>query len=386
MKITDIKTFVVDAYRTNWVFVKVYTDEGIDGVGEGTLEYKEKALVGAVEHIKSYLVGKDPRQIEKHFHDIYRDAYWRGGAVLMSALSAVEMALWDILGKSLNVPVYQLLGGKVNEDCRIYINAWFAGAKTPEEFGRKAKEAVKRGVTAMKWDPFGKNYLQISNKDLDTALKCVAEVRQAVGNEVDLLIEGHGRFDVPTGIKIAKELEQFKVMWFEEPVPPNNLEALKAVRDKSPVAISAGERLYTRFDYNELFRLRASDYIQPDVSHAGGIMELKKIAAIAEANYIPFAPHNPSGPVANAATLQIAACCPNFCILEICYSDVDYRKLITDEKLIYENGRMKIGDKPGLGIELNEEECLKHPYKEHTLRHYTGALTDIRPPKTEFYF
>ncbi len=386
MKITDIKTFVVDCFRTNWVFVKVYTDEGIDGVGEGTLEYKEKELVGAVEHIKSYLVGKDPRQIEKHFHDIYRDAYWRGGAVLMSALSAVEMALWDILGKSLNVPVYQLLGGKVNEDCRIYINGWFAGAKTPEEFGQKAKEAVQKGVTAMKWDPFGKSYLQISNKDLGTALECVAAVREAVGREVDLLIEGHGRFDVPTGIKIAQELEQFKPMWFEEPVPPNNLEALKAVRDKSPVAISAGERLYTRFDYDRLFELRACDYIQPDISHAGGIMELKKIAAIAESKYIPFAPHNPSGPVANAATLQLAACCPNFTILEIMYSDVEYRRDIVNECLEYKDGRIKISDKPGLGIELNEEECLKHPYVEHNLRHYTGALTDIRPPKTAFYF
>lgn len=386
MKITDIKTFVVDCFRTNWVFVKVYTDEGICGVGEGTLEYKEKALCGAVEHIKNYLTGKDPRTIEKHYHDIYRDAYWRGGAVLMSALSAVECALWDILGKSLGVPVYQLLGGKVNEGCRIYVNGWFSGAKTPDEFAEKAKAAVKRGVTAMKWDPFGKSYMQISNKDLDTALECVAKVREAVGNDVDLLIEGHGRFDVPTGIKIAKELEQFKPMWFEEPVPPDNIDALKAVRDKSPVAISAGERLYTRFDYNKLFALRAADYIQPDVSHAGGIAELKKIAAAAEANYIPFAPHNPSGPVANAATLQLAACCSNFCILEIMYSDVDYRKKVTNENLVYENGRIKIGDKPGLGIELNEEECLKHPYVEHNLRHYTGALTDIRPPKTDFYF
>ena len=386
MKITDIKTFVVDCFRTNWVFVKVYTDEGICGVGEGTLEYKEKALCGAIEHIKNYLTGKDPRTIEKHYHDIYRDAYWRGGAVLMSALSAVECALWDILGKSLGVPVYQLLGGRVNEDCRIYVNGWFSGAKTPDEFAEKAKAAVKRGVTAMKWDPFGKSYMQISNKDLDTALECVAKVREAVGNNVDLLIEGHGRFDVPTGIKIARELECFKPMWFEEPVPPDNLDALKAVRDKSPVAISAGERLYTRFDYNKLFALRAADYIQPDVSHAGGIAELKKIAAAAEANYIPFAPHNPSGPIANAATLQLAACCPGFSILEIMYSDVDYRKKITNENLVYENGRIKIGDKPGLGIELNEEECLKHPYVEHNLRHYTGALTDIRPPRTEFYF
>ena len=143
MKVTDVKTFVVDCFRTNWVFVKVYTDTGITGVGEGTLEYKEKALVGAIEHIKNYLVGKDPRQIEKHFHDLYRDAYWRGGAVLMSALSAVEMALWDILGKDLGVPVYQLLGGKVNDDCRIYVNGWFAGAKEPAVIGALLGDVVQ---------------------------------------------------------------------------------------------------------------------------------------------------------------------------------------------------------------------------------------------------
>ncbi len=386
MKVTDIKTFVVDCFRTNWVFVKVYTDEGISGVGEGTLEYKEKALLGAVAHIKSYLLGKDPRQIEKHFHDIYRDAYWRGGAVLMSALSAVETALWDILGKSLNVPVWQLLGGKVNDDCRIYVNGWFAGAKEPEEFAGKAAEVVKRGITALKWDPFGKSYRQIASAELDKALRCIAAVRAAVGDGVDLLIEAHGRFDVPTAVGIAREIAPFKPLFLEEPVPPDNLRALAAVREKSPVAIAAGERLYTRYGYNELFALRAADYIQPDVSHAGGIMELKKIAAAAEALYIPFAPHNPSGPVANASTLQLAACCPNFCLLEIMYSDVAYRSEITDEQLHCENGRMRIGDRPRLGIELNEDACLKYPYAEHTLRHYTGGLTDIRPPETRFYF
>lgn len=256
---------------------KVYTDEGIDGVGEATLEYKEKALIGAVEHIKEYLVGKNPLDIEKHFHNIYRDAYWRGGAVLMSALSAVETALWDILGKSLGVPVYQLLGGRVNRKVRIYVNGWFAGAKTPKEFGEKAKIAVQRGVTAMKWDPFGKSYLEISNKDLNTALECVAAVREAVGNEVDLLIEGHGRFNVPTGIKIAKELEQFSPMFFEEPTPPDNLEALKAVRDKSPVAISAGERLYTLKSYKDLFEMRAADFIQPDILKPSELWNLKRL-------------------------------------------------------------------------------------------------------------
>ena len=386
MKVTDVKAFVVDCFRTNWVFVKVYTDEGVTGVGEGTLEYKEKAFLGALEHIKEYLVGKNPFTIEQHFHSIYRDAYWRGGPVLMSALSSVEMALWDILGKSLGVPVYQLLGGKVHDKVRIYVNGWFAGAKEPEEFGEKAKIAVQRGVTAMKWDPFGKNYLNISNKELDKALRCVAAVREAAGPDVDLLIEGHGRFDIPTGVKIAKELECFKPMFFEEPVPPDNLEALKAVRDKSPVAISAGERLYSRWDYRKLFDLTAADYIQPDISHAGGIMELKKIAAEAETRYIPFAPHNPSGPVANAATLQLAATCPNFSILEIMYSDVEWRKDVTNESLEYADGYMTIPDKPGLGIEIDEEACLAHPYQPHTLRHYTGALTDIRPAKSEFYF
>ena len=386
MKVIDIKTFVVECFRTNWIFVKVYTDEGITGIGEGTLEHREKAFLGAMEHIKEYMIGKNPLDIEYHWHTIYRDGYWRGGPVLMSALSALDMALWDILGKSLNVPVWQLLGGKVNDKVRIYVNGWFSGAKEPEEFAEKAKIAVQRGITALKWDPFGKSYLRISNEELDKSLRCVAAVRDAVGDKVDLLIEGHGRFDVPTGITIAKELETFKPMFFEEPVPPDNLEALKAVRDKSPVAIAAGERLYSRWDYQKMFALRAADYIQPDISHAGGIKELKKIAAQAECNYIPFAPHNPSGPVANAATLQIAANCQNFCILEIMYSDVEWRKDIVNENLEYENGYIKISDKPGLGIDINEEECLKHPYEPHVLRHYNGSLTNIRPEKTEFYF
>ena len=178
----------------------------------------------------------------------------------------------------------------------------------------------------------------------------------------------------------------FKPMFFEEPVPPDNLDALREVKDKSPVAISAGERLYTRWDYLPMFEKRACDYIQPDISHAGGIGELKKIAAEAECRYIPFAPHNPSGPIANAATLQLAAACPNFEILEIMYSDVEWRKDVTNESLFYKDGYITIPDNPGLGIEIDEQECLKHPYQPHTLRHYTGALTDIRPAKTEFYF
>ena len=175
-------------------------------------------------------------------------------------------------------------------------------------------------------------------------------------------------------------------MFFEEPVPPDSLDALKEVRDKSPVAIAAGERLYSRQDYRRMFDLTAADYIQPDVSHAGGIMELREIASEAECRYIGFAPHNPSGPVANAATLQIAACTPNFTIHEIMFSDVLWRRDVTDEALKYAAGRIRIPDKPGLGIEIDEAVCLAHPYQAHTLRHYTGALTDIRPPETVFFY
>lgn len=386
MKVTDVKCFAVDCYRTNWVFVEVYTDEGIDGVGEATLEYKEKALLGAVDHIREYLVGKDAREIGAHWFRIYRDAYWRGGAVLMSALSAVETALWDILGKSLGVPVSQLLGGCVNAEVPIYVNGWFAGAKTPAEFAEKAKAAAARGVAGMKWDPFGKAYLRLTAKELDTAIACVAAVREAVGNGVELLIEGHGRFDVPTAVTVARELATFKPMWFEEPVPPDNLGALKEVRSRSPIPIAAGERLYTRYDYRALFDQCAADYIQPDVSHAGGIAELVKIAAEAESRYLAFAPHNPSGPVANAATLQVAAVCPNFCMLESMFSDVTWRADVCDERLTFQNGKLRIPQKAGLGIEIDEEACLAHPYRPHTLRHYTGALTDIRPPETKFYY
>lgn len=386
MKVTDVKVFAVDCYRTNWMFVKVYTDEGITGVGEATLEYKESALTGAVEHIREYLTGKNPLNIADHWFHIYRDAYWRGGAVLTSALSAVETALWDILGKHLGVPVWQLLGGKVNTEVPVYVNGWFAGAKTPAEFAEKAKAVKARGVSGMKWDPFGKAYLRLSGKELDRAIECVGAVREAVGPDMELLIEGHGRFDVPTALTVARELETFRPMWFEEPVPPDNLDALKAVKDRSPVPIAAGERLYTRYDYRPMFDKQAADYIQPDISHAGGISELMKIAAEAESRYIPFAPHNPSGPVANAATLQLAAVCPNFCILESMFTDVTWRHEVCNENLTFRDGKLVIPDQPGLGIEIFEEECEKHPYRVHTLRHYTGALTDIRPPETAFYY
>ena len=386
MRIIDLRTYLVHCYRTNWVFIKIETDQGISGIGEATLEMKEKTVEAAVAELKDYLIGKDPRQIEHHFHLIYRDSYWRAGPVLMSALSAVEMALWDISAKELGVPAYRLLGGKCNDRVKAYANAWFAGAKTPEAFAEKAKEAVARGFQALKWDPFGSAYMNISAKELDNAMATVGAVRDAVGNEADLLIEGHGRFNVPTACTIARALEPFNPLFFEEPIPPDNLDALADVRRKSPINIAAGERLYHRCQFRELFEKRAADVIQPDISHAGGLGECKKIAAMAEAYHVAFAPHNPSGPVANAATLQLAACTPNFFLLETMASDIPWRKDLTTENLVFKDGYFHIPDRPGLGLELNEDAFDAHPYEARPLRHYRGDLTDIRPPEAAPYF
>lgn len=386
MKVTQIKTFICHAYRTNWVFVKVITDSGLYGVGEATLEYREPTVVQAIKELERYLVGKDPHNIEAFWHDTYRDAYWRGGVVLMSALAGVEMALWDIKGKDLGVPVYQLLGGKVRDSVKCYANAWFAGAKKPEEFAQKAKIAVKNGFSGLKWDPFGKEYLNIDPKHLNDALDCIAAVKDAVGDQVHLIIEGHGRFNVPTAVRIGNALEKFDILWFEEPIPPDDKKGIAWVRSKIATPVSGGERLYSRFEYADYLRMECADFWQPDVSHAGGIMEVRKIAAMAESHYIPVCPHNPSGPVANAATLQLAACIPNFYLLETMANDIPWRADVSTEKVKFENSEMFIPDLPGLGIDINEEEIAKHPYECRNLRHYVGTLTDIRPEGSTGYF
>lgn len=379
--------------------MKIDTDAGISGIGEATLEIKELSVAAAVDELADYLVGKDPRSIEEHYHAMYRDSYWRIGPVLMSAISGVEMCLWDIAAKDLGVPVYRLFGGKCNDWVKGYANGWYSGARsgedgvlnsssaqTPEEFAQRARDAVARGFRALKWDPFGKSYMNLSPAEMNGVLATIGAVRQAVGGEIDLLIEGHGRFNTHTALKICREIEQFKPLFFEEPVPPDDMDALAEVTRKSHVAIAAGERLYTRYQFKDFFQKRAAHIAQPDVSHAGGISECRKIAAMAEAWYVPFAPHNPSGPVATAATLQLAACTPNFYLLEIMATDVPWRGEITDESIEFKDGYFRIPDKPGLGIELDELVAADYPYEAKALRHYRGDLTDIRPPDAmEFY-
>ena len=387
MKITDIKVYIMDAYRTNWTFIKVETDEGLYGWGEASLGTQEMALKGCVEDLKRLVVGRNPLEIERMRFEVYRDIYWKGGPVLMSAISGIEMAMWDIVGKFFNTPVYNLFGGKMRDRVRMYANGWFSGSKTPEHFAIKAKETVALGVKALKWDPFDKAHMTLTKEEMHKAVEIVGAVREAVGDDVELLIECHGRFNPYTAIEISRELEPFKPMFLEEPCPPDNVEAIAKVKRKSNVPIAAGERVYSIYGFDDLFAKDAVDIVQPDMFHTGGMMECKKIAGMAEAKHIPISFHNPSGPISNAAILQLAAATPNFLIHEIMINDGSFRKKITTEEVIFEDGCILINDKPGLGIDVNIEAVEERPYHPINLRHYTGNLTEIRPKDdTIFYF
>ena len=386
MKISDVKIFTMDAFRTNWAFVKVETDEGLHGWGECTLGTQENALEGCIEDFKRLIVGRNALEIEKLVFEVYRDCYWKGGPVMSSAIAGVEIALWDIAGKYFGVPTATLLGGKVRDKLRMYANAWFIGAREPEEFAAAAKRTVALGIKALKWDPFGKAHLNLSREEMDHAVAVFGAVRDAVGPKVDLLVECHGRFNAKTAVEISREFAPMHPMFLEEPTVPDSLQSLSWVRDHAQVPIAAGERFYGKFAWSDVLRQNCIDFAQPDIFHNFGLYESKKVAAMCEAAHIPLSFHNPSGPVSNAAIMQLAATTPNFVIHEMMLTDGSFRKLITNENVKFEDGYLVVGDKPGLGIEVNEEEVVKRPYTPRILRHYTGTLTDIRKKGDSFYF
>ncbi|MDQ7992865.1 MAG: mandelate racemase/muconate lactonizing enzyme family protein [Propionicimonas sp.] len=379
MRLRSLTTHIVDAYRTNWVLVRLESEDGLHGWGEATLEYREHVVEQAVHALDAGLRDRPLEDIQRWWQEAYRDAYWRGGAVLTSALSAVEMALWVLKGKSLGVPVHQLLGGRVRDEVPCYANAWFAGAKSPQEFAEHAVKAADWGYRALKWDPFGTAFRDLPGAGLRDAMAVVEAVVGALAGRADVIIEAHGRFELPAAQRIAKALEDYDILWLEEPLIPGDLGNYARLRDRVATPLSAGERLYTRWDFRELFASRSVDVVQPDVSHAGGIWETRTIAAMAEAAQLAFAPHNPSGPVANAATVQLAACAPNFTYLETMATDVPWRSAVAQEASTISRGVARIADAPGLGVEIDVAALAAHPYRRHDLRHYTGALTDIQP-------
>jgi len=380
MKITDAKVYVVvpdmpDSHKDIWesVFVQVDTDEGITGFGEATnWPYGGSFLIGrALEIARDALVGEDPADIERLWHRLYRRYTYLGSRGLPTALiSGVDIALWDIKGKALGRPVWDLLGGRFRDRVRLYANGWFTDCRTPEDFARAAKEVMlPAGHTACKLDPFLEMHRyffeftdgQISPGGEQAACDIVTAVREAVGPRHEILIDAHGNFNVPTAIRLANNLfEQSRIGWFEEPLPPESFEALRQVRENTDAPICVGERLFTRFDFVPVFRDRLADYVMPDIVWTGGISEMKKIATMAEAYYVPISPHNACGPLQIAAGAQVMMSVPNFYRLEYAMSHVPGYNAFLAEPLVFENGCLEVSDRPGLGHDLDLDYVRGH--------------------------
>jgi len=366
MKIVNFETFITNAGLRNYVFVRLTTDKGLTGIGEASLEWQEKTLQTLLhEWVEDRVLGVDPFDIESVIGGLIRDQY-QGGSTVMTAISAVEVALWDIIGKACGQPVYKLLGGRAHDRLLSYANGWYGGASKAHEYADKAKEVISRGYRGLKFDPFCTAWKYMSRDEMNSSENIVAAVRQAVGDKVELFIEVHGRLSVSNAIEMAKRLEKFRPGWYEEPVTPNSLDLLREVKDRVSIPIAAGERLYTLEDFFQLVSLRGVDILQMDPSHCGGLLVSKKVAAMASAQDICVSPHCSIGPVALCATLHLDWATPNVMIQEnFAEYDVPWRNdyvfgwnpILNGEFLLPE-------DKPGLGIELNEATCREHPYKE----------------------
>ncbi|MDI1333118.1 galactonate dehydratase [Pseudomonas sp.] len=381
MKITKLTTFIVPP---RWCFLKVETDEGVTGWGEPVAEGRAHTVAAAVEELSDYLIGKDPRNIEDIWTVLYRGGFYRGGAIHMSALAGIDQALWDIKGKALGVSVSDLLGGQVRDKIRVY--SWIGGDR-PADTARAAKEAVERGFTAVKMN--GTEELQFldSFEKVDLALANVAAVRDAVGPNVGIGVDFHGRVHKPMAKVLMKELDPYKLMFIEEPVLSENYEALKELAPLTSTPIALGERLFSRWDFKRVLSEGYVDIIQPDASHAGGITETRKIANMAEAYDVALALHCPLGPIALAACLQLDAVCYNAFIQEqslgIHYNESnDLLDYVKDPRVFdYDKGFVKIPNGPGLGIEINEEYVIEraavgHRWRNPIWRHADGSFAE----------
>jgi galactonate dehydratase len=307
-------------------------------------------------------MGKDPFLIESLWNDWYRDSFNRNvSAPSITAMSAIETACWDIVGKHYGAPVYALLGGALREKVRVYANGWYTHVSGEDEFAERAKEVVRRGYTAIKFDPFGTTYLGASTADVRRYVSIIGAVREMVGDDIELLIEGHGRFTAETAVRIAKQMERYSPRWFEEPVPPEDLEGLKKVAAKTTIPIASGERVLTTYGFAPLLETRAVDIIQPDIVNAGGLLQGKKISALAESHLVTVAPHQAEGPLATATCLQLDACIQNFEIQESFDEfNADWTRGLLVEPIRVEGGSMTIPTRPGLGVDLDMDEVEKH--------------------------
>lgn len=363
MKITRFETFLANAGLRNYLFIRLTTDTGLTGIGEATLEWQEKSVQTlAHEWVEGRTLGRDPFDIEALIGGMIRDQY-QGGSTVMTAISAVEVACWDIVGKACAQPVYRLLGGCCHSHIPAYANGWYGGAKLPRDYAERARDVVARGYRALKFDPFGTAWKETTSEEADRALEIVAHVREAVGPDVGLMVEFHGRLSAGCAVETIRAMEKYRPTWCEEPVAPESLDLLAEVKRQVRSPISAGERLYTIADFYRLTQLRAVDVIQMDVSHCGGILVSKKIAAMGAAQDQRVAPHCSIGPVALAACLHFDVSTPNFMIQEaFAEFDVPWRSQLVRGWNPIRNGEFLLPDSPGLGLELDEAAIAEHPY------------------------
>jgi galactonate dehydratase len=365
VKITGIETYIAGNPWKNWLFAKVITDEGLYGIGEGTLNYFAKTIESAIHELKPLILGMDPFAVEIISQRLIRDVYSEGAQIHMCAVSAIEIACWDIIGKACNQPVYNLWGGRCHEKLRAYANGWYRGARTPESFAAKAQIVAKRGYTALKFDPFGNNWRTMSRHEFDLSLDIIRAVREAVGPSVDLLIEGHCRFNTSTAIEFSERMSDQRPMWFEEPVPHTNIPAMIEVAKRSPVPVATGESLSSKQQFAELLKGESVSILQPEPLNLGGLFATKKIADMVDAHVGMIAPHSAQGPVCSAACVQLNASLPNFLIHEIFdeFNEPWEKEIVTNPVHVVD-GYIEIPERPGLGIDINIEEILKHPYQQ----------------------
>ncbi len=366
MKITKVESFLTNAGLRNYLFVRLHTDTGLTGLGEASLEWQEKTVQTILhEWVEGRILGRDPFDIERLVGDMMRDQY-QGGSTVMTAISGVEIAMWDIIGKACGQPVYKLLGGRYHQRIPAYANGWYGGMYDPQVQANLAKEAVKRGYKALKFDPFGTAWKEMNTEQCEAAEGMVAAIRQAVGPEIGLMIEYHGRLSVQTAIDMIKRLEKYNPLWSEEPVVPESIDLLAEVKSQVSGKIAAGERLYNIPDFYRLTKMRAADVVQMDIAHCGGLMVSKKVAAMCAAQDMSVAPHCSVGPVSLAAALHFDVSTPNFIVQEaFAEFDVPWRNDLVRGWNPIKDGEFFLSDEPGLGIDIDENAIADHPYVEH---------------------
>jgi galactonate dehydratase len=367
MIITRLESFLTNAGLRNYLFIRLTTDTGLAGIGEASLEWQEQTVQTVLhEWVEDRIVGTDPFDMEAVIGGMIRDQY-QGGSTVLTAISGVEIACWDLIGKACGQPVYRLLGGRCHDRMPAYANGWYGGARTPEEYGERAKEAVGRGYAGLKFDPFGVAWKEMRREEMEEAEGIVAAVREAAGPSIQLMIEVHGRLSAGCAVEMGRRLAPYRPAWYEEPVTPNSLDLLKEVKTALPFPVAAGERLYTLQDFYRLTALRAADIVQMDPAHCGGLLISKKIAAMAEAQDMLAAPHCSIGPVALCAALHFDWATPNVCIQEaFAEYDVPWRNDLVYGWNPIDRGAFRLPDQPGLGIELNVEACAAHPYRKNS--------------------